>query len=132
MVGMSHTHASTVRTLRAAAAVWLVIGALVLTGVVFGVVAAISRTATTAATAAPSTYQLARPQREDAFWDAYQASPLIATKMPRINAISVADQMCLVEGGNPGGVMASAQSRHYSAAALAETAEMLRLAEDLC
>lgn len=118
--------------LRAAATVWLVIGVLVLAGVAVTAVA-IARSASTSATsAAPTPYQAARPQREDAFWAAYQGSTAIDTKTSRANAISLANQMCAQEGSNPGAIMSYAQSRHSDAAALQETAEMLRLSKSLC
>lgn len=128
----SSSQTKRVGVVKAAAAVWLVIGLLVLFGVVAGIAIAAKSAAAAKAEAAPTSYQLASPQREDAFWAAYQASSAIVTKTSRTGAIALANQMCAQEGSNPGGIMGYAQSRHSSAAALAETAEMLRLAHGLC
>jgi hypothetical protein len=116
----------------AAATIWLIIGAVVLAGFAVSIAIFVGSASSTAPSAEPTPYQLGRPQREDAFWAAYQASPSIVTKMSRTNAISLADQMCAQEGSNPGGIMSYAQSRHSDDAALQETAEMLRLADSLC
>lgn len=128
----SNSQVKRVGVVKAAAAVWLIIGVLVLVGVVVGIAIATRGAATANAANTPSSYQLDRPQREDAFWAAYQSSSVITTKTTRTGAVALANQMCAQEGSNPGGIMGFAQSRHYSDAALAETAEMLRLAHGLC
>lgn len=118
--------------MHAAAAVWLIIGLVVLAGFASALIVFTRTSAATTAASAPTPYQSARPQREDAFWSAYQASSAIQTKLSRTNAIAQADQMCAQEGANPGWIMSYAQSKHPSAASLQDLAEMLSLAKDLC